>query len=167
MKTISKRYGVKAIGMIALVTVLISSTKAQAQTDCTYGTKLNSIDHFLDSIVASNWITHYESYIDSLRQGMVKPSNILFADPSESFNRRLIQQILDIQNCIGERIYMGINDNQKIVVIIGGVDSCGNTLYITDDNVGTKPQLGGMKSMHLFKQKAGGDKGLGEYGINP
>lgn len=155
--------------MLTLTLMLFCSliAKAQVTQDCTYGTQLNKIDHFLDSITASKWIMHYQAYIDSVNNGSAKFNTSVLPNPQESFNRRLMQQILDVTGCIGERIFIGINDNEKMVAILGGIDSCGNTLYITNDIQTTGTNDSSSNNQSSILPGSGGDKGLGEFGQYP
>lgn len=154
--------GCKMIIVLCLC-MFILSVKTQAQ-DCMYGTQLAKIDHFLDSVIATQWITHYSTYVDSVQKGVVKFDPTILLSSSESFNSRYIQKILSLSGCIGERVYLGINDQEKMVVIMGGVDSCGRTLYITND---AGVQSGGQKNIHLFIRKTDGGGGLVEFGQKP
>jgi len=143
--------------MVIMTTILFYSLKSMCQVtqDCTYRTQLDKIDHFLDSVTAWNWMNHYQQYIDSVSNGLTKFDPNILPEPQESFNRRYIQKVLDITGCIGERVFIGINDKQKMVAILGGIDSCGHTLYISSD---------GLKTQSVNND---GGKGLVEIGQFP
>jgi hypothetical protein len=161
-------YKITTTFVLAFILFCSSNAKSQVTQDCTYGAQLDKVNHFLDSVTASKWINHYQQYLDSIRQGLTKFDPNIFPNPQESFNRRLIQQILDVTGCIGQRDFMGINDQGKMVVILGGIDNCGNTLYITNDKQTLRiNNNGGSNVRTLAIPSSGGDKGLGEFGQYP
>ena len=121
-----------------------------------YATDLKNANHFLDSLTARSWIERYKTYKDSICNNAVGVNTPVLIDSSESFNRALIQQILCLKNCIGLRVYQGMDANYKVHILLGGIDQYGNTLYIKENGVGgLKTNLGG------------GGTGLGEMGHTP
>lgn len=49
----------------------------------------------------------------------------------ETFEKAAFQQLLETNECVGVRIYSGMDSNRKMRFIIVGVDSRGEDLYIT------------------------------------
>lgn len=169
MKPPKPTYKIKITILATAILLCSLNTLCQVTENCTYGDQLNKTDHFLDSMTAARWMSHYQQYIDSVRNGLAKFDPNIFPNPQESFNRRYIQKLLDIVGCIGERVFIGIDDKEKMVAILGGIDSCGNTLYITDDNPQTSRlnNKGGLSVRTLRLSSSGGDKGLVELGQFP
>lgn len=141
-----------------------------------YTKSLKIADHFLDAEIANKWIERYQQYVrDSSLQkriaeqgktagaAVATPGTPVFPKESESFNRALIQQILCLDSCMGVRILFGINDNNEIRLLLGGIDQEGKLLYITDAGEDKKA---GLKTTGKFippPQK----NGLGEMGQLP
>lgn len=121
-----------------------------------YATDLRNANHFLDSLTARSWIERYKAYKDSICNNAVGVHTPVLIDSSESFNRALIQQILCLKNCIGLRVFQGMDTNYKVHILLGGIDQYGNTLYITENGGGG-----------LRTDLGGGSTGLGEMGHTP
>jgi hypothetical protein len=68
------------------------------------------------------------------------PGGPTFPKESESFNRALIKQILCLDSCIGVRIFLGINNNNEVRLLLGGIDQEGKLIFITEggDQTGLK-----------------------------
>jgi hypothetical protein len=156
----------KTTVILAVLLCCSLKTICQVTQDCTYGAQLNKVNHFLDSSTASRWIDHYQQYVDSVRKGLAKFEVNIFPDLQESFNRRYIQKILDVTGCVGERVFIGMNDDEKMVVMLGGIDSCGNTLYITG-NAQQILRMDNRKGSNAQTSNSGDDKGLVELGQFP
>lgn len=141
-----------------------------------YAKKLKLADHFLDVEIANKWIERYQQYVrdttlqkrladQGKQQGAVAPApgTPVFPKESESFNRALIQQILCLDSCMGVRILFGINDNNEVRVLLGGIDQEGKLLYITDAG---EDKQAGLKTTGKFSPPPV-KKGLGEMGQIP
>lgn len=95
-----------------------------------YATELRTRDHFMDSATARIWINRYIVNKDSICHDAINTHNNILPDSSESFNRDIIKELLCIKDCIGIRIYNGMDDDYQVHFILAGIDPCGNTLYI-------------------------------------
>ena len=138
-----------------------------------YTKNLKAADHFLEADVAEKWIARYQQYVrDTLQRGTTNqgkavdaapPAAPVFPKESESFNRALIQQILCLDSCMGVRILFGINDNNEVRLLLGGIDQEGKLLYITDAGEDKKA---GLKTTGKFIPPPP-KNGLGEMGQIP
>jgi hypothetical protein len=141
-----------------------------------YTKKLKETNHFLDIETADKWIKRYQDYFSDTSarkriadqnqqkpaEAPLTPATPSFPKESESFNRALIQQILCLDSCMGIRILFGINDNNEVRLLLGGIDQQGQLLYITD--AGTDKQTG-LKTTGRFLPPT--KSGLGEMGQLP
>jgi hypothetical protein len=136
--------------------------------DSSYPNRLDTINQFIDSATAQTWIQRYIDKRDSISYGSLGNTDDVLPYSSEGFSRRYIQSILDLDSCIGVRIFLGINDSNKVRLILGGIDTHGNTLYITNNQFYEK----GMKNRAAPPpppppNKTAASKGFVEMGLDP
>ena len=86
----------------------------------------------MDSATAIEWIERYKVYKDSVLNNTLGSTSNVLIDSSESFNRAVIQQILCLKNCIGIRVYNGMDPSYKVHVILAGINQTGNSMFITN-----------------------------------
>jgi hypothetical protein len=164
MKSLQHSYAVTAFIFFIVLFAYSGTSPGQEQpgnilssdlNDCDYWTRLDTINHFLPAGTARRWINRYINNKNSICNDAIDGSNNVLFDSCISFNRKAIHKILTLENCIGLRVYLGMNDQKKVHVILGGVDSCGRTLYIT---LGSQDQP---------TAKDPGTLGMNEMGNNP
>jgi hypothetical protein len=91
---------------------------------------LAKINHFIPEDQIKRYRQDFRIENDSLR---IKFPSLLLPD-AEAFNKPSILQILKDPRCVGIRIYHGVKrggDRNEVRVILVGVDSQGNDLFIT------------------------------------
>ena len=92
---------------------------------------LGRIDHFIPLEQIKNYQAAFNKERDSLLK--IRPGfNIPF---SEAFNKQALIEILQIPECVGVKVLYGIKQNgdtNSMRLILVGVDSRGNNLYLTN-----------------------------------
>ncbi|MGF2413325.1 hypothetical protein [Ferruginibacter sp.] len=93
---------------------------------------LGKIDHF----IPLEQIREYQAAFARERDSLLKLRPTTSIPFSEAFNKKAIIEILQIPDCVGIKILYGIKqsgDSNSVRLILVGVDSRGNNLYLKDD----------------------------------
>jgi hypothetical protein len=96
----------------------------------TYATDLEAHNHSMDSATADEWIQRFNLNRDSICNNMANGQDSIFYC-SEAFNKKYLLKLLCLKDCIGIRIYYGMDPLFKVHQIIFGVDQKGDDLYYT------------------------------------
>lgn len=113
---------------------------------------LAKINHFIPLESLNGFRKDFAADRDSLKR--IAPN--IFIPNSETFNKKILLEILKDPNCVGMRIYYGVAKDKsgrrdEFRMILVGVDANGKDLYVDNGSaVATKAPPGG--------------KGGGEYG---
>lgn len=97
---------------------------------------LDTIHHFIPQSLAHEYLTTFKlQQQDSLSQ----KAKALIPE-SEAFNKRALLSLLKAPDCVGLRIFHGIKKGangarDEIRLVIVGVDSKGNDIYIDDSSI--------------------------------
>jgi hypothetical protein len=93
---------------------------------------LGKIDHF----IPLDQIKDYQAAFGRERDSLLKFRPGFSIPFSEAFNKKALIEILQIPDCVGVKVLYGIKqtgDSSSMRLILVGVDSRGNTLYLKDD----------------------------------
>ena len=119
------------LGMLAFTLVVVASCNDTADTPkppaTEFSRKLDSINHFFPLDKAHLLADVFKANKDSLKFGSDS-----YAIPfSETFNMDMIRQLTALKNCVGLRIYYGLdNGDKKVKLMIVGVDANGFDIYL-------------------------------------
>lgn len=92
-----------------------------------FSTKLNGINHVIPHSQAVEMAQRFSTNADSLRMGHLAAVNELLPF-HETFNLRAIDTLLCQPNTIGLRVYLAMDANRKLRLVLVGVDPEGNDL---------------------------------------
>jgi hypothetical protein len=93
---------------------------------------LGKIDHFIPRQQIKDYQANFARDRDSLQK--FRPD--FFIPFSEAFNKKAIIEILQIPDCVGVKVLYGVKqdgDSSSMRLILVGVDSKGNNLYLNED----------------------------------
>ncbi len=91
-----------------------------------FSSTLNAINHSIPLTQAITMIDHYNTLHDSVISMPYKGSDIL--PMYETFNLKAIDSLICQKNAIGFRIYMAMDDKQKVRFVLVGVDGDGKDI---------------------------------------
>lgn len=141
--------------------------------------------HFLSKDSIELWVTRYESYkkeilrqkdyntqtkdsVDSKSAGMKMPVDNMSAQflmgGSVSYNNCIIKKILCDKNSIGLRVLYGIGSDNKIHIILVGIQPDYSNLYVSGDDCCDQSLN---KKLGAGASGASGNTGGAEYGQLP
>lgn len=128
---------------------------------------LGRIDHFIPLQQIKNYQAAFNKERDSLLK--IRPG---FNIPlSEAFNKQALIEILQIPECAGVKVLYGIKQNgdtNSMRLILVGVDSRGNNLYLTNDaansNTAKKSPAADSGAAKTTTENSGDDTGGIEQG---
>ena len=92
--------------------------------------------HLIPLSLAKEMIVRYSELKNSILENEYKDSDLLAI--SETFNADDVRLLLLQPNCIGFRIYYGMDNTKKIHAILTGVDINGNDITINNPNLEQK-----------------------------
>lgn len=85
-------------------------------------------DNLVPLIEAKNMIAKFRVNVDNILAADYKNKDILFF--SETMNADDMRLLLSQPDCVGFRIYSGMDDMLRVHSILVGVNSTGNDIYI-------------------------------------
>ena len=160
-----KKHGFVLVGVVALA-VLFAACNNQSggglpppvkpATKNPYIDSLWATDHYLDTATGFKWI---QNYIDFMADsGQAKPRQLFVQQQlhrnrqfykeeqnlpySESFNALAIYQILELKGVTGTRMHYGLDDEGRFRLLLTGIDTDGNLLFVTRTDNNQKAQIG-------------------------
>lgn len=86
-----------------------------------YSKELNSLDHFVSADSAVIWVRNFRNQYRAILSGKYE-NDTAFLPLSETFNLKIIDSIIVEPSTIGFRIYPGIKSDNKVHLILAGVD---------------------------------------------
>lgn len=92
-----------------------------------FSTKLNGINHVITTTQAVTMTQRFNTNADSLRQGHLAAVSGLLPF-HETFNLKAIDDLICQPNTIGLRVYLSMDENRKLRLVLVGVDPEGNDL---------------------------------------
>jgi hypothetical protein len=119
------------LGMLAFTLAVFTSCNDTAGTPkppaTDFSRKLDSINHFFPLDKAHLLADVFKANKDSLKFGSDS-----YAIPfSETFNLDIISRLTTLKNCVGLRIYYGLDKtDKKVKLMIAGVDANGYDIYL-------------------------------------
>jgi hypothetical protein len=133
-------------GLVSLLFFIGSCTGGLQHPDTDFSRKLDSIDHHYPLSKAKMLAEAFKQHKDSVRFG-----GDLYAMPySETFNLSMANQLTELKNCVGVRIYYGLDEKEKKVrLMIVGVDENGFDIYLPEE---AAAQGGNLKEKNAAEQ---------------
>ncbi len=116
--------------------------------------------HFMPKDTIAVWTERYQKNKPTIGTALPNASSIL--GDSCSFNNSIVRAIITNDNCIGLRVIYGMDENNKVHIILVGINPEYETLYIE------KPKDCGEEKNAAAKDGSGGSgTGGAEYGMEP
>ena len=85
-------------------------------------------NHFISVETAREYTARYREHKDNITTEAYKDA----LPNSESFDKATIQQILDQKDCVGMRIYYGLNERNEVCQILVGIDQHNEDILVND-----------------------------------
>jgi hypothetical protein len=96
---------------------------------------LYATDHFIPKDLIDKWTARYEAQTGLPSNDSLKLRDLVVSN-SYSFNGRYVSLIICSKDCIGLRILHGMDENNKIHIILVGIKPDYSTLYIPKPGLG-------------------------------
>lgn len=127
-----KRYGIAAIfcsiGLLSCkdgTHEVVTTSCVDAKPDTTaYSKELNSVNHVITLERALQLTDNYARNKDSILSGTYGNNKDILPD-YETFNLKAIDSLVCQEETIGFRMYLGLDENKKIRLVLAGVDANG------------------------------------------
>ena len=126
----------KVTALVSLIVVLNSCINTATNTHAGYqgavtdsqATMLQGICHFMPKDTIATWVARYTAYKKMPEQDSATVANLIM--DSCSFNNNIVRAIITNDSCIGLRILNGMDEQNKVHIILVGIKPDYSTLYI-------------------------------------
>lgn len=96
----------------------------EKQDTTAFSNQLNAINHFVSVDSALVWTRNFQNQYQSIIDGK-HIGDTAFLPITETFNLKIVDSIIAQPSTIGLRIYLGLKSDNKVHVILAGVDANG------------------------------------------
>jgi uncharacterized glyoxalase superfamily protein PhnB len=95
--------------------------------------KVATLNHYIHADDAKDWIARFEEQAENIVNGQFEGQGSLLPF-SETFNPETIRQIINKPHIKGFRIYLGMDSENKVRMILAGVNEQGHDLTTYNKN---------------------------------